>query len=624
MLLLLLPCAVARPGCAHSDKVLRNVAQVPQQYVGDRRSQGYANVKILFDFDGIDKTLDEPTVIYIKRLFTDAREWLRASLLVRGSRTLLKLQDDSKQNQNWCADQKELPTKYKNGVDADLVIFVHARNEATVCQEGKNLAYATHCLQDQYDRPIAGFVQLCPKHHREKRIVGDRDEDLHTAIHEMLHVMGFSEALYPFWRDRDGEPRTKRCIVTQTESEKYQIVFPPGSEPYRKDVSYQGNEYCCSTNLEYSGKPPFNCKYAQSYGQIRYQVSENTLSKRGGGDQSVLIKTPNVVRIAREHFGCPNLAGLQLEDDGKAGTAGSHWEKSLMMTEFMCASSSGFQNVKSSLTLALMEDTGWYKANYSMAETLLWGYKKGCAFDNQPQRCDPAANNGFCRPQSKFQCNFDRSGMGKCSQDAYMNGCQVVKPTNGMPVYFCNKFFGRERKWGGSCGGIDCSGAKYSDSSACFESTLILSGYQLPSDQSMAEQVSCYQYRCNESTNVLEIEDPTGIWRTCTSGNTTFSNVEGYSGYLKCPDDWSLLCIPRKRALKYNPLQGVLPAPKNSPYYLLLLVEMPYGRSEFDAEKEGQFLRAIVAVVQTFFFKFFHCVAVLPKNLMDSLTFAPL
>ncbi|XP_030065551.1 leishmanolysin-like peptidase isoform X2 [Microcaecilia unicolor] len=36
--------------------------------------------------------------------------------------------------------------------------------------------------------------------------------------------------------------------------------------------------------------------------------------------------------------------------------------------------------VFSRITLALMEDTGWYRANYSMAEKLDWGRNKGCDF----------------------------------------------------------------------------------------------------------------------------------------------------------------------------------------------------------------------------------------------------
>ena len=36
--------------------------------------------------------------------------------------------------------------------------------------------------------------------------------------------------------------------------------------------------------------------------------------------------------------------------------------------------------VFSRITLALMEDTGWYKANYDMASDLTWGKNLGCDF----------------------------------------------------------------------------------------------------------------------------------------------------------------------------------------------------------------------------------------------------
>lgn len=36
--------------------------------------------------------------------------------------------------------------------------------------------------------------------------------------------------------------------------------------------------------------------------------------------------------------------------------------------------------VYSSITLALMEDTGWYRANYAMAQHLEWGHRLGCNF----------------------------------------------------------------------------------------------------------------------------------------------------------------------------------------------------------------------------------------------------
>ena len=42
-----------------------------------------------------------------------------------------------------------------------------------------------------------------------------------------------------------------------------------------------------------------------------------------------------------------------------------------------------FNPVLSSLTLALLEDSGWYSVDYSAAEPLEWGRGKGCDFINQ-------------------------------------------------------------------------------------------------------------------------------------------------------------------------------------------------------------------------------------------------
>ncbi|MGH0148516.1 UNVERIFIED_CONTAM: hypothetical protein FKN15_013166 [Acipenser sinensis] len=82
---------------------------------------------------------------------------------------------------------------------------------------------------------------------------------------------------------------------------------------------------------------------------------------------------------ARKHFDCPILEGMELENQGGLGTELNHWEKRLLENEAMTGSHT--QNrVFSRITLAIMEDTGWYRANYSMAERLDWGRGMGCDF----------------------------------------------------------------------------------------------------------------------------------------------------------------------------------------------------------------------------------------------------
>ena len=57
----------------------------------------------------------------------------------------------------------------------------------------------------------------------------------------------------------------------------------------------------------------------------------------------------------------------------------THWEKRAFENEAMTGTHT--QNpVYSRITLALMEDTGWYKANMELAQSLSWGRNLGCDF----------------------------------------------------------------------------------------------------------------------------------------------------------------------------------------------------------------------------------------------------
>ncbi|KAJ2942355.1 hypothetical protein O0L34_g15904 [Tuta absoluta] len=92
-----------------------------------------------------------------------------------------------------------------------------------------------------------------------------------------------------------------------------------------------------------------------------------------------MIVTPRVVKEVRDHFDCPTLEGAELEDQGGDGTALTHWEKRVFENEAMTGTHTQ-NSVFSRITFAMMEDTGWYRADYTLATTLDWGKELGCNF----------------------------------------------------------------------------------------------------------------------------------------------------------------------------------------------------------------------------------------------------
>ena len=74
------------------------------------------------------------------------------------------------------------------------------------------------------------------------------------------------------------------------------------------------------------------------------------------------------------------VSGWCLEDQGGDGTALTHWEKRIFQNEAMTGTVHSSAPVYSRLTLALLEDSGWYLTDYSRAQPLAWGAGAGCHF----------------------------------------------------------------------------------------------------------------------------------------------------------------------------------------------------------------------------------------------------
>lgn len=273
--------------------------------------------------------------------------------------------------------------------DSDFVFYVSAM-QTERCNKSLTVAYAAHCQQEiALDRPIAGHANLCPNS------ISTKPQELETLLstvkHEILHALGFSVSLYAFYRDDNGEPLT----------------------PRRPDT----------------GKPVLNEKlqtYQWSDKVIRPVTRRNWLVRSGVVSRDIqMVVTPQVVQEVRDYFNCSQLEGAELEDQGEEGTALTHWEKRVFENEAMTGTHTQNPQI-SRVTLALMEDTGWYKANYSMAEPLTWGKGLGCDFvmKSCKEWISTKADRGmsihpFCnkvkRDPLQTECTDDRTSVALCN-----------------------------------------------------------------------------------------------------------------------------------------------------------------------------------------------------------------
>ncbi|XP_045456221.1 leishmanolysin-like peptidase [Melitaea cinxia] len=244
---------------------------------------------------------------------------------------------------NYGSDAPELDEDRTGVENTDFVLYVSAV-ETERCRRGLTVAYASHCQQESaLDRPVAGHANFCPGELSTK--YRDLPSVLSTVKHEMLHALGFSVSLFGFYRDENGEPLTDRRPDT-------------GNPPLDEELQIH----------------KWSDRVVKTVTRNNWMIREGYISRNFH-----MIVTPRVVKEVRDHFNCSLLEGAELEDQGGDGTALTHWEKRVFENEAMTGTHTQ-NSVFSRITFAMMEDTGWYRADYSHAAPLDWGKGLGCNF----------------------------------------------------------------------------------------------------------------------------------------------------------------------------------------------------------------------------------------------------
>jgi len=310
------------------------------------------------------------------------------------------------------------------------------------------------------------------------------------------------------------------------------------------------------------------------------------------GVEKTLIISPKVLATAKSHYGCSKMIGVELESQGGVGTMSAHWEMRTMFGEYMIGETYE-ESVISEITLALFEDSGWYKVNYYTGGLFRTGKYKGCDFLLSKCIINEKSNfpSTFCTESGASMCTPSRMGKGICNLFDNNTGTTVPTPyqyfSSGkigtVKADYCPisiNIFSATAYYGDVCyEGISTLPASLNETigadSACFYSSI--------KDNFNSEQAAipqkysiCYKYVCdNTSKRTLVFIGPKQV--SCPKeGGPIDVTIGTMLGKLWCPD-YNLLCTKSVPCL--GPVDCVFKgsSPLSPVYDYIANATSPYG-----------------------------------------------
>jgi leishmanolysin len=282
---------------------------------------------------------------------------------------------------------------------------------------------------------------------------------------------------------------------------------------------------------------------------------EKTVQKQIiNGLERKLISSPKVLEAAKKYFGCDSMIGVELENQGEAGSLGNHWEMRTMAGDFMISESYD-ETFISSMSIALMEDSGWYKVNYYTGGLFRYGKGKGCGFLNTKCVKDGKTNfpNEFELTENKMGCFAGRTTRG-------LSSLQQLTSVDPNYQYFSNKsqagnmfsdycplIIGIRNDDFFLTGSCSCGYSNIPSSmgevigaySNCFISSLTPQNDNSVNMYKGIEQGICYPITCDSTSKTITVKIVNQTVQCPPQGGSI--TVNGFDGNLQCPD-YNLIC----------------------------------------------------------------------------------
>ncbi|KAL7466182.1 hypothetical protein ACHAXS_006476 [Conticribra weissflogii] len=378
-----------------------------------------------------------------------------------------------------CGDA-EIPNSYSTlGVpNADMLIFV--TKNGPFCQDGTT-SYASLCSFDQHMRPISGNLVICLNDIKVQHgIVPDEEALRQISIHtlEVGKMLGLSPTLFQHYRNpATGRPwgttaRTVTCVDG---------IVDTFDVPNILDQSFYTDE---------------------------------EFSDDGADGAYFEVISPTVKQVVRNHFDCQTLKGARLENKATSFSCfGETFDDRFHFDDDMTSTNPAADRAFtiSPLSLALLEDSSWYKADFSKATVPVFGRGAGCGFVQG--RC---VVNGkvqdhsigfFCDINSQTGCDFTHLHKATCDIGDETSPSQDQCPMRTKNIILCSDDRNKP----------DFSFESFGPNSRCFET--------------LQSKAACIKSFCNEVDKRIDLIVGEDIFQCDYEGQL----IEIHGEQVKCP-----------------------------------------------------------------------------------------
>ena len=286
------------------------------------------------------------------------------------------------------------------------------------------------------------------------------------------------------------------------------------------------------------------------------------------------VNSRRVLQVAKKYYNCNSVGGVPLEEYGGQGTAGSHWEERMLLGDYMIGHDYNEEMVISEFTLAVLEDLGYYQANYYTGGLMRFGKNKGCEFVRSKcvtngfvnhkfkneffdkfknsNNIDPGCSSGrlsrvyhyfieYRQPIPKHFVYFNDNYHGGRASAEYCPTFLENMETDGDSYYLGHCSYGSGEY--GSFLTISSHNMQYytneklSDHSFCVLSSLVHKSIDDPASFSKEFRAVCYEMHCSDQSLTIEINHE---FIVCPRAGGKIQPLN-FNGYMLCPD-YYLIC----------------------------------------------------------------------------------